>query len=173
MARRPELIEARCKRLLFSPGGEVEGALLSAKRQILQLSMAPEEGLALSAMGPVGRKLRVLAVADHSPKTAMSAHPVYQFESLADAAGKAVDWPAAAAGIETVEGAVAALHFARHGQPNGVMLDSGEFIHLRPGGMAQLALVVGSQVCATGRGQWTVLGTRMLEASEVNGVEIA
>ena len=72
----------------------------------------------------------------------------------------------------TIKGVVAALHFARHGQPNGVVLKSGEFIHLRPPGMAMLGLAPGAKVNAAGSLRMTCLGTRLLEAREVNGIAL-
>ena len=66
-----------------------------------------------------------------------------------------------------------AWHFARHGEPNGVILGTGEFIHLRPHGMVAAGLDVGSKVNAVGELRMTVLGTRMLEARRVNRVDLA
>ena len=67
---------------------------------------------------------------------------------------------------------VAALHFARHGEPNGVVLETGEFIHLRPHGMALLGLGVGAAVRAVGELRLTALGQPMLEARQVNRIVI-
>lgn len=61
---------------------------------------------------------------------------------------------------------------SRHGHPNGVILQSGEFIHTRPTGMQKLKLKVGSKVTAHGELRMTMLGTSLLEASEVNQVPI-
>jgi hypothetical protein len=112
----------------------------------------------------------VLAQADRSSKTDGGAHPVFEFESFADAAGKAIDPPDEDSAWTTIEGVVADLHFARHGQANGVILENGDFIHLRPKGMAQAELRVGSQVKAVGDVRVTLLGNRLLEAHKVNGV---
>ena len=72
----------------------------------------------------------------------------------------------------SMKGLVARIHYAKHGQPNGVVLESGEFIHLRPHGMAAVGLGVGSKVSARGELRMTVLGTRMLEARHANGYDI-
>jgi len=72
-----------------------------------------------------------------------------------------------------IKGIVAELHYARHGQPNGVVLETGEFIHMRPHGMAQVGLGVGAKVSAVGEVCMTVLGTRMLEARSVNRMDLA
>ncbi len=60
-----------------------------------------------------------------------------------------------------------------HGQPNGVILETGEFIHLRPHGMTEAKLKVGSRVNAVGEIKMTVLGTRLLEARQINRIDLA
>ena len=52
------------------------------------------------------------------------------------------------------------------------VLETGEFIHLRPHGMAAVGLDIGSKVNAQGTLHTTVLGTRMLEAQRVNRVDL-
>ena len=166
-----EFISGSCQQLLFSPKGGIEGVLIKAKGRTLQVSMTADAGAVFArATGP-GKRLRVLAVPDHSPKTRDGAHPVYEFESLVDAAGHAIE---SRDDVQhtTIKGVVAALHYARHGQPNGVVLESGEFIHLRPHGMAQLGLGVGAKIQALGAVRMTVLGTRLLEAREVNRISL-
>jgi hypothetical protein len=172
MSHPREFINGICQQLLFSPEGDIEGALIKAKGQVVQVSVEPDMGLALQqATGP-GKRLRVLAVPDHSPKTADSVHPVYCFSAFADAAGAPQMLAQTDPAHTTLRGIVAALHYARHGQPNGVILDSGDFIHLRPHGMARSGLVVGSQVDATGAARSTALGTRVLEATRVNELDL-
>jgi len=167
-----EFINGICQQLLFSPEGDIEGALIKAKGQLVQVSVEADIGPVLQQAASPGKRLRVLAVRDHSPKTAHSTHPVYRFSAFADAAGAPQALVQADPAHTTLRGIVAALHFARHGEPNGVILDSGDFIHLRPHGMAMAGLVVGSQVDATGAARSTALGTRVLEATRVNQLEI-
>ena len=54
-----------------------------------------------------------------------------------------------------------------------MILETGEFIHLRPQGMVAAGLDIGSKVNAVGELRMTVLGTRMLEAHRVNRVDLA
>lgn len=134
--------------------------------------MPPDKGAALSQVTGPGRNLRVLAMPDHSPKTAQGAHPVFKFESFADVSGQAIEVPEAKPGWTTIKGMVGSWHFARHGEPNGVILETGEFIHLRPSGMALAGLDIGSKVNAVGELRMTILGTRMLEARRVNRIDL-
>jgi len=93
--------------------------------------------------------------------------------ALAQVTGQAIEDPDVEPGETAIKGLVQAWHFARHGEPNGVILETGEFIHLRPHGMVAAGLDIGSKVNAVGELRMTVLGTRMLEARRVNRVELA
>ncbi|WP_394787375.1 hypothetical protein [Rhodoferax sp.] len=167
-----QLISGTCQQFLYSPKGGIEGALIKAKGAVLQISMHPDAGAAFARSTAPGKRLRVLAAADNTPKTKDAAHPVYQFEAFADAEGHALDMAGSDPANTTIKGIVAALHYARHGQPNGVVLETGEFIHMRPHGMAQLGLGIGAKINAVGELRLTVLGTRMLEARQVNRMEL-
>jgi hypothetical protein len=172
MAARPEFIHGTCQYLLFNPKGGIEGALLRMKGSVVQVTVPPDQGATLMRVTGPRRQLRVLAVPDTSPKAAGGAHPVFRFASFADVSGRAIDMPDPAHGQATVKGIVAAWHFARHGEPNGVFLETGEFIHLRPHGMALAGLDIGSRVDAVGELRVTALGTRMLEAHRVNRIDL-
>ena len=65
------------------------------------------------------------------------------------------------------------LALRSHGEPNGMILESGESIHLRPHGMTAAGLDIGSKVTAVGDLRMTALGTRMLEAHRVNRIDLA
>ena len=173
MTKHSEFIHGTCQQLLFSPKGGIEGALVKMKGNVVQISVPPDKGAALAQITGPGRQLRVLAAPDHSPKTAEGAHPVFKFESFADVAGQAIKALDGEPGETTIKGVVQAWHFARHGEPNGVILETGEFIHLRPHGMVAAGLDIGSKVNAVGELRMTVLGTRMLEAHRVNRVDLA
>ena len=55
--------------------------------------------------------------------------PGLSARALADAAGNARE---ASNGATTLKGVVASLHYAKNGEPNGDILETGEFVHLRP-----------------------------------------
>lgn len=169
---KPALLSGTCLAFLFSPKGGIEGLLLKVDAKTVQICMPPHLGAALSQKTGPGKRLRVLATTDRSPKTSTAAHPVYEFAALADAAGYALEWPTDEDGQVSMKGKVARIHYARHGEPNGVVLESGEFIHLRPHGMSAIGLDVGSTVSARGELRMTILGTRMLEAHHANGYDI-
>lgn len=172
MGQIQQLIRGVCQQLLFSPKGDIEGALVMVRGKVLQVSVSPAQGAVLLRASGVGRPLRVLAERDRSPKTTRGTHKVFKFASLADAEGKPTRHPKAEDEHTTIKGVVQFWHYARHGETNGVILETGEFIHLRPRGMAVAGLDIGCQVTATGALRMTALGTRMLEARRVNQVEL-
>ena len=172
MRKDRELINGLCTMMLFSPKGSIEGAMVMHKGKVVQVTARPDMAEALARDALPGKRLRVLAVPDHSPKTKDSPHPVYRIEAIANAAGEPIEMSDVGPGHVLVQGVVESLHFARHGQPNGVILKSGEFIHLGPLGMEKAGLKDGSAVSATGEMRTTRLGTRLLDAHRVNRIEM-
>ena len=174
MTHTTQLLNGTCRQFLFSPKGSIDGMLLLVDDEVIQVSLSRKKGAALSLLAKPGKPLCVLGHPDRSSRGSGRAHPVYKFESLADADGKAVHAPKKHGDTHpdkdsvAVNGVVSSLHYARHGQPNGVMLATGEFIHLRRRGMMQARLKVGSKVRAVGKLRMTLLNTRMLEAHHVN-----
>jgi hypothetical protein len=134
----------------------------------IQVSMKPGSADANALNEAVGKPIQVKVSADHSPKTKDRAHPVYQLDSITKLAGKIFK----SNGTQPIEGVVSHIHYAKHGEPNGVILESGEFIHTRPHRMKKLNLHVGSKVIAHGEARTTVLGTSLIEVHEVNRVTL-
>jgi hypothetical protein len=163
-----EILSGRLEQLLFSPKGGIEGLLLKVDAKSIQVSMKPGSADANALNEAVGKPIEVRACADHSPKTKDGAHPVYRLDSITKLAGRAFR----SNGVRPIEGVVSHIHYAKHGEPNGVILESGEFIHTRPPGMKKLNLHVGSKVSAHGEARTTVLGTSSIEADEVNRVTL-
>ena len=173
MAKLARFIDGTCQQLLFSPKGDIEGVLVRKDGAVVQVSMTPKTGAVFARVSSPGSRVSVIAESDRSERTKNRAHPVFEFESFADTAGHAIKPPDDESAMTTISGVVAKFHYARHGQPNGVILETGEFIHLRPKGMAQCELDVGSVVRAVGNVRVTLLGNRLLEASKVNGTKLA
>ena len=164
-----ESLSGQLQRLLFSPKGGIEGLLMTVDSKPVQVSMHAGTVDAATLANAVGKTLEVRASADHSPKTKDGAHPVYELESILKMNGKTLKKNGHS---PPVNGVVAAIHYAKHGEPNGVILESGEFVHTRPHGMKKLKLDVGSKVTAHGEVRMTVLGTALIEANEVNRVTL-
>ncbi len=146
----------------FTPRGGVEGVLLDTDRGVVQVNLPPQaaaDGLA------AGRAVTLVVEADpHADRHEPGDHPVYHLVRGPDAG---------AAGRVRVEGVVARLNYARHGEPNGVVLDTGDFVHLKPHGMREVGLAVGDRVTAEGPVRPSATGHRAVEAASVNGVRLA
>ena len=165
-----ETVTGRLQQLLFSPKGGIEGMLIKSESTLVQVSMEPRTADAGALSNAIGKPIAVKASVDHSPKTKHGAHPVYELLSITKLAAKPFK---AAKDAQPVRGVVATVHYAKHGEPNGVILESGEFIHTRPHGMKKLKLDVGSKVIVHGESRITVLGTALIEAEVVNRVTLA
>lgn len=172
MKKNRQFISGLCQQLLFSPKGGVEGVLVNEQERMVQVAVSADIGAVFASSTGPGARVCVLAVPDRRAKAKHVSHPVYLFESFADETGQAIEPSSHHRRKTTIKGVVAALHFARHGQANGVMLETGEFIHLRPGGMSDSRLEVGSKVNAVGHVRVTQLGNRLLEAHKVNRVDL-
>jgi hypothetical protein len=151
--------------VLMSPKGVVEGALIRSRGRLLQLTVEKHCEPAALAQFVVGKRVAVKACLDESAKAATAEHPVYVVARL----------PA----VKTIKhartritGNVASMHYSRHGHRNGVVLRTGDFIHLKPHGMDGFKLRIGSAIDAIGVATATALGTTVLEAQRVNGKKI-
>ena len=151
----------------FSPKGDIEGFILGTDTGPVQVNFPHGPESATHPAPAQGMRCRVEVADDHhAAKHDPGDHPVCAFVANPDEAPER-------AGATTVEGVVARLNYARHGEPNGVVLDSGDFVHLKPLGMHRVPLKVGSRVVADGPIRPTVTGHRVVEARTVNGIEIA
>lgn len=160
------------RQLLLSPKGALEGLVLDIRGAPVQVSMTPGTLDAIALQRAIGQRISVKATPDLSPKTKHGAHPVFTLDSVTAIAGKRMKATKASNGTGPLRGVVSEIHYARHGEPNGVILQTGEFIHLRPHGLRQSGLTVGAKVSARGTTRLTALGTSLLEATHVNGIAI-
>jgi len=164
-----EIVRGALQQLLFSPKGGIEGLLLKVEGQMVQVAIEPSTAHAEALAAAVGKAIELTASPDRSPKTKNGAHPVYKLKVITKLGGKAQKLNR---DRRPTSGVVATIHYAKHGEPNGVILESGEFIHTRPPAMKKLKLDVGSKVVAQGEMRMTVLGTPLIEARKVNRVTI-
>lgn len=157
--------------LIYSPKGDIEGVLLDAAEGPVQLVVEHDDdtsGAVLKHLRP-GQQLSARVAPMKPSGKGGGAQPTHALQALLTVDGKKPPAPKAdeATGYR---GRVVRLNYARHGAANGVVLDTGDFIHLKPDGMAELKLKVGDEVHAEGDAQrlvddrgWAV------EAVEVNG----
>lgn len=165
-------VEGRFAHYLYSPKGGIEGMLIETDGIPAQFVFERHgEGLpAQLADIRAGQALVVEGTESPPSPKGEAAHTVYRFERLAAIDGKPLP---EAQPDDSVDGRVARIHYARHGEANGVVLDNGDFVHTRPQGFAQLNLKVGDRVQAEGRVRPLATGEgRVVEAARVNDIEL-
>jgi len=161
-------VEGAFQHFVYSPRGGVEGVLIETDGVPTQFVFDKHDENAAEAFAGVERGQPVTVEGSLRPPSnkGEGAHVVYDFHRLSHAGGRAL--PAAPTG--PVKGRVVRVNHAKHGAPNGVVLDSGDFIHLRPEGFAQAGLKVGDEVKAEGPSRPLAGGKgRVVEAETVNG----
>jgi hypothetical protein len=154
-----------------SPKGSYEGLLLESKEGIVQINFPQELALSVAKLAPVCETIK--AVVEEMEAKHDANHPVYALVSLKNSGGLTLSLETKADGEdEKFEGKVERLNYARHGEVNGGILDSGDFLHLKPHGARAVKLAPGLAVKGTGMTKPMVGGYRVIEAGTVNGIRI-
>jgi hypothetical protein len=168
----PEMFRGVLHDFNLSPKGGIEGFLLHADGKTVQINVTPDIGFAV--VRGIGQTVEATVEPDHEVgKHGKGDHPVFNLVKLTGTDGKAlIDAGHGAGEMVTVQGVVKRINFARHGAANGVVLESGDFIHLKPEGMKKVALKVGDAVTAEGPGGMMPLGQQIVEAKTVNGTTV-
>jgi hypothetical protein len=156
----------------FSPKGGVEGFLLHSEGKTVQVNVTSDVGFAV--VRGIGQNVEATVEAEPpSAKHSDGEHPVYSLVTLHGADGKVLICSDTGDGeITTVQGVVKRINYARHGEANGVVLQSGDFIHVKPEGMKRVALTVGDQVTAEGKSTLMPLGQQVIQAKTINGIDV-
>ncbi|APW37962.1 hypothetical protein RD110_12805 [Rhodoferax koreense] len=162
-------IEGQFTQLIYSPKGGIEGLLIDTDGTPTQFVTDPQDasvGEMLRALQP-GQQLRIEGAEEGPSPKGESAHFVYRLARVAAIDGVE---PTPAVAHAKAKGRVLRFNYAKHGEPNGVVLDNGDFVHTRPDGLAALGLQIGDQVVAEGPARPLATGEgRVIEAHSVNG----
>ena len=151
----------------FSPKGGIEGVLLAVDGERVQVNFGKHSHVA--HVIAVGQEIEMTVehdslCKDHAP----GGHSVYRFVRLESADGEAHQHKNHEdTGVVTVTGMVHRLNFTKHGEPNGVVLETGDFVHLKPDGMHRARLKIGQLVTAQGNTRPTWNGKLAIEAKTV------
>ena len=156
----------------LSPKGGIEGFVLHSEGQTVQVNVSPDVGFAV--VRGIGQNVEATVAAEPpTAKHSKAEHAVFRLVTLTGADGKALIHADTGDGaIATVQGVVKRINYTRHGEANGVVLESGDFVYLKPAGMKRVALKVGDQVTAEGSAALMPLGQQVVEAETVNGSSI-
>lgn len=160
-------IEGTLAQFNYSPKGGYEALIVTTKKGPVQVNFEPDQAGVLAATLKPGGKVSFKTGPAHEKDDAV--HPVCQLISV-KVKGKAVKLEPK---IE-VKGVVQRLNYALHGEVNGVVLDNGDFVHLKPHGARALSIQVGQTLQAGGRAQPMLFGGhRALEAETANGIDLS
>lgn len=168
----PARLEGKFLHPIYAPHGEIEGVMIASRVGPVQVVFERhDEDPALIFQGLT---LGQVVVIDSRPKPPSpkgeAEHPVHVFISLVSVDGAPTPQRQFPPEGPAYRGNVVRLNYARHGERNGVVLDSGDFIHTKPQGMAQLDLKPGDRVEADGDATRLADDTGWaVEATVVNG----
>jgi len=173
-SKQEESVNGEFQYLIFSPKGAVEGVLLDVEREPTQIvfDRHDEESSGDFETLKQGQKVVVRAKREGPSPKGESKHAVFGYVRLISIDGRKPNKRKAAKGA-AFTGVVTRFNYARHGEPNGVVLDTGDFVHTKPEGLVGLKLKVGDKVSADGESRsLEVGGGRVVEAVRVNGKRI-
>jgi hypothetical protein len=161
---------------LFSPKGMIEGALLDVDGNTVQLTIEKEQPELSRLLQGLTKSQKLVVEAMDAPPSPKgdSRHVVRTLDRVLTIDDVDVDVAGASPIPKSFHGKIARVHYARHGEANGVVLDSGDFIHLKPHGFVGARLSIGDEVEAVGPAARLATGTGfVVEAEKVNGVAVA
>ena len=156
--------------VVYSAKSGVEGFLLRVSGQPVQVIVDKQDEKTAHLMGGlVAGQAIIVATQDRPPSDKGDGeHPVHAFQKLVSVDGALP--PRAAAKGAGYAGKIVRFNYAKHGAPNGYVLDGGDFIHVKPDGFTKLKLTVGDRVEADGDAHFLATGNGWaVEAAKVNG----
>jgi hypothetical protein len=159
--------------LIYSPRGSVEGFLLKVGDDPVQFVLDKHDEHAAALVATLAPGQQLIVTCEPTPPSAKGEgdHPVHALEKLVSIDGAVPR--KVKPGSLGYTGLVARFNYAKHGAPNGYVLDSGDFIHVKPDGFARLKLRVGDRVKADGDAHFLATGSGWaVEATSVNGKKL-
>lgn len=137
----------------ISPHGEPESVLLRIDGGLVQVNLPGEPDADILAGLKPGTVAQIEAIPYDGEK---GDHPVY--EMLV----RARHW----------SGKVVRINYALHGEPNGVVLETGEFVHLKPPKAKVAGLTLGEEVTVEGWSFTSEAGFTVVEPETLNGYPV-
>jgi hypothetical protein len=154
--------------LNISPKGFYEGFLLRTGKKIVQINL-PKHEIGIIDQG-LATGEEITADVEAEEPHGQPQHGVFRLLRFAGPNGHFAKPDKD--GNNAFSGQIMRLNYALHGAVNGGILDSGDFLHLKPEGARTLKLQLGMQVEGRGVTKPMVGGHSVIEAQVVNGIEI-
>jgi hypothetical protein len=151
---RQETLDTIFEQPIYAPDGAIEGALVKVDDELSQLVVDRGDEKSAEALGATKPRQRLIVLATLQAPSAKgpSEHPVYVLAKIVSIDGAKPKRVPRVPPASPYNGKVVRFNYARHGEKNGVgvVLDSGDFIHLKPEGFEKMKLKVGDHVAANG-----------------------
>ena len=141
-------LEGTLAQLIYSPRGTIEGLLLDVDGAVAQF-VVDKHDTHLPQHLKAGQPLTLIGTLRKPSPKGEAEHEVYDLVEIVGNEHEAE---------KELSGKVARLNYAKHGEPNGVVLESGDFIHTKPDGLRKLGWKVGDAIKAKGRVQALATG---------------
>lgn len=150
----------------LGPRGNVEGLMIKTADRMAQVNLPPDLGAVVAQHAPIGSAVRVNGI----PQLGMPDHAVYDFYSL-KAGDRELKVPTP--GDERfvhLDSTISQLNYGRRGEVNGVMLDTGDFVHFGPDAAGALNLQAGQKLTVDGVARPMLMsGHQSIDAVAING----
>jgi hypothetical protein len=149
------------------PRGMINSVVVkTADGKMDQFNLPPDLGEIAMHIAADGQKV----TATGSPERAVGDRTIFRLSKLTGADSKSsftAPTPGVPEPTETVEGTVQRLNISGHGEVDGALLDSGDYVHT--GVEAGTGLTVGGKLSVTGVARPMADGHRAIDADTVNG----
>lgn len=172
----PHTLKGVLERFNYSPRGGYDSMLITSSEALVQVTFPPHMAAQMRKAVTAGDQISVVAVAEPSKGD----HSIYRLQKLTSAKGEEIVMLEPKPGdrsqpnnLEKIEGTIKYLNYARHGEVNGVIFESGDFVHLGPHGAGLLHLAIGQKLVVEYVTAMMPDGHIVIEHPvNVNGVEI-
>jgi hypothetical protein len=150
----------------LGPRGEVEALMIKSSDKTIQVNLPPPLSPFAVQVATVGAQVTIKAY----PEMGLPDHPIYELASVKNEQGRELKQPSPDdRKFVHEEGTIKSLNYARHGEINGAILDSGDFVHLGPPAVT-IKLTVGQKITIDGVGHPMMLSEhRAVEAVAIDG----
>jgi hypothetical protein len=162
-----ETLEGALQGYNFNPGGRHDSLMLTTEGGLVQLNFPAELADQVAAVASAGSTLN----AHVRPERSEGDHQVYRLEKLWVGDKELVIGGEDAPESE-LKGVIKSFNYGRHGETNGFVLESGDFVQLGPKEAERVRLEVGQELTAKGHLRKMPSGKQLLKARVINGVEV-
>jgi len=154
----------------ISPKGTYDGLLLRTKQEVIQFNFPRSWAARVIEIAPVGSTVQASGEPDGDSRP--RDHAVRHLSVLKTNGDTLEVDPANSHQEVQLSGTVERINYGKHGDPNGAIINGGDFVHLRPRGAKAISLQLGQVLDVVGETRPSSLHAKVIEAFTVNGIDI-